>query len=241
VSLSDVFTPVVGGRISAEIVKQIVPIILSGRLQPGDRLPPERELSERFGVSRVTVRDALRVLEVMGLIEVRVGSAGGAFVTIPSPDIVGEGVWNLLVLRDLPPDQIAEARVVIELSVLPLILSRITDEEVAELRELSERSRELLEGGEYDTALSIEFHSKLASYARNEALTLMARSFAGPLSMAAVRAREQREDSQARTVAEHLALVEALEARDHGRARTVLREHLLRGREPSPDLLAATS
>ena len=63
---ADLFVPVAGGRISDAITLQIRSAILEGRVQPGDRLPNERELAERFGVSRVTVRDALRTLEAGG-------------------------------------------------------------------------------------------------------------------------------------------------------------------------------
>ncbi|HZU16950.1 MAG TPA: GntR family transcriptional regulator, partial [Candidatus Dormibacteraeota bacterium] len=71
------FTRVRPARVSNEVVAQIREAIFSGRYQPGDRLPTERELSRQFGVSRVTVRDALRALEAAGLIEVRVGGQGG--------------------------------------------------------------------------------------------------------------------------------------------------------------------
>ncbi|MDQ3342889.1 MAG: GntR family transcriptional regulator, partial [Actinomycetota bacterium] len=67
-----VFRPISPGRISELIVDQMRQLILGGELSTGDRLPPERELAERFGVSRVTVRDALRTLEAQGLLEIRV-------------------------------------------------------------------------------------------------------------------------------------------------------------------------
>src|SRR4051794_5198713 len=75
-----VFTPIRQSRASGEIVSQIERAIFAAELSAGDRLQSERELAEQFGVSRITVRDALRVLEARGLIRVKVGAMGGAFV-----------------------------------------------------------------------------------------------------------------------------------------------------------------
>src|SRR5437868_6146183 len=75
--VDSIFAPVAVARASSAIAEQIRTAILSGRLKAGDRLSPERELAEQFGVSRVTVRDALRSLEAMGLIAVKVGARGG--------------------------------------------------------------------------------------------------------------------------------------------------------------------
>ena len=72
------FTPIRQARASGEIVSQIEHAIFEGELKRGDRLESERELAERFGVSRITVRDALRVLEARGLVHVKVGASGGA-------------------------------------------------------------------------------------------------------------------------------------------------------------------
>src|ERR1700749_872486 len=94
----ELFSRVSVGRISEIIVEQIRLLMRQGQLKPGDRLPPERDLCERFGVSRVTVREALRMLESSGLVEIRVGASGGAFVTAPSSDRVGEGLADLLTL-----------------------------------------------------------------------------------------------------------------------------------------------
>src|ERR671928_1717465 len=95
------FSRVGNGRLSEEISERIRAAIVEGRLRPGDRLPPERELTERFGVSRVSVRDALRILEASGLIEIRVGARGGAFVTSPSSTRIGTGLADLISLSPL--------------------------------------------------------------------------------------------------------------------------------------------
>ncbi len=134
------FTPVTAGRISEEIVDQIKAAIFDGRLRRGDRLPSERDLTERFGVSRVTVRDALRILEASGLIEIRVGARGGAVVTAPGAARVGEGISNMLLLSALTPAEVTEARMVFELGTVALICERADDTDIAELTEICERS-----------------------------------------------------------------------------------------------------
>src|SRR5437868_14951823 len=78
-----IFAPVSVARASSAIAEQIRTAILTGRIKAGDRLSPERELAEQFGVSRVTVRDALRLLEAMGLVLGKVGASGGDFVMVP--------------------------------------------------------------------------------------------------------------------------------------------------------------
>lgn len=227
-SITEILQPLAGGRMSAEIVGQFLPLIRNGRLQPGDRLPPERVLSETFGVGRATVRDALRVLEVMGLVEIRLGSTGGAFVTVPSTDLVGEGILNMMLVRRIDPAQIAETRALLELAILDLALTRITDEEISQLREECRHSRELVEAGTYDTDRFRAFHTSLACATHNDAVALMAESFTGPLSLGNLRASEEAGESARRTVEEHDALVEAVERRDAATARKVLRDHLLR-------------
>src|SRR3954463_16655061 len=114
-----VFNPVTTGRVSAEIAERIKAAIRDGRLAPGDQLPPERDLTRQLGVSRVSVRDALRMLEANGLIEVRVGARGGAFVTAPAPSLVSEGFADMLRMADVSAADVTELRLVFELAMLP--------------------------------------------------------------------------------------------------------------------------
>jgi GntR family transcriptional repressor for pyruvate dehydrogenase complex len=86
----------------------------------GDRLPSERELGKRFGVSRVTVREALRALEANDLVTIRVG-AQGAFVTASTSERLGEGISDLLTLWVVTPAQVTEARQVLEEGIAPLV------------------------------------------------------------------------------------------------------------------------
>jgi DNA-binding FadR family transcriptional regulator len=177
----------------------------------------------------VTVRDALRALEAGGLVQIRVGATGGAFVTAPSAGVVGAGLSNLLMLSEIEPDEVAEARLIFELGTVTLAVERATDEDIAQLRELCDEGAEALAAGAYTSALSQAFHARLATAAQNHAVELMTASFAGPLSMHRVREREPADVSHARTVDEHRRIVDAIAARDGAAARDAMTEHLLRG------------
>lgn len=220
------FRPVSAGRISEEIVEQIKLAIRTGQLRPGDRLPPERDLAERFGVSRVSVRDALRILETSGLIEIRVGARGGAYVTAPPSALVGESIAHMLMLSALSPSEVAEARLVFELAIVPLVCERATDEDLALLTEICEESTRALARGDYPMELSARFHVALARGTHNFAIQLLIESFRGPLLMSLERAKEVVPTMGRSGVREHIALVAALRDRDVTRAREIMSRHL---------------
>ena len=147
-------------RLYQEIVDQIQQQVLSGALKPGDQIPAERDLAERFGVSRTAVREAIKSLTEKGLIEVFVGR--GTFVTNLSPDRVVESMT--LLLRN-EPDSVAnlqEARVLVEVPTARLAAMRRTNEHLERLRTICDEieqessiSPRLIDG---DT----EFHVQVA-------------------------------------------------------------------------------
>jgi GntR family transcriptional regulator, transcriptional repressor for pyruvate dehydrogenase complex len=104
------FVPAQRVRSFDHIVGQIRDAISSGGIQPGERLPSERDLGVAFGVSRTTLREALRALEAQGVIEIRTGSRGGAFVAEPSSDLVAGALGNLLRFRSATARELAEFR-----------------------------------------------------------------------------------------------------------------------------------
>ena len=222
------FAPVVVARASSAIAEQIRTAIVTGQIIPGERLPPERELAEQFGVSRVTVRDALRVLEAMGLIEVKVGARGGAFATVPSGSVMGQTISDMMMMSALTPEDIVEARLVVELGTVTLACTRATEEDLASLRELCERGREALAQKTYSRELSWDFHALLARASHNGAVSGLTQSFRSTLSMHPVRASEGARGSE-RTVDEHGRILEAVERGDAAAARSEMARHLLRG------------
>src|SRR4051794_8013837 len=181
------FAPITVARASSSIAEQIRGAIVGGKLAQGERMPPERELAEQFGVSRVTVRDALRALEAMGLIEVRVGARGGAFITVPSGSVVGQTMSDMMIMLAISPEDVVEARLIIELGTVTLACARATDADLARLREIDERAHEALADKTYTRELSWDFHAALAEAAHNGAVEGFTQSFRSSLSMHPIR------------------------------------------------------
>jgi DNA-binding FadR family transcriptional regulator len=222
------FSRVTVGRISEVIVDQIRLLMRQGQLKPGDRLPSERDLCERFGVSRVTVREALRMLESSGLVEIRVGAKGGAFVTAPSSNWVGEGLTDLLSLSVVSAADVTEVRLVLEVGIVPLVCERATDEDLAELTAICEQGAEALRAGTYSMDLSLEFHARVAKATHNPALEMLVESFRGPILMSLHEARQVAPEMGRVGTREHEKFIEAIRRRDADTATRIMREHLAR-------------
>ena len=225
---SDMFSPVMAGRVSELIVNQVKVLIRDGQLKPGDRLPSERELCQRFGVSRVTVREALRVLEAGGLAEIRVGARGGAFLTTPSAERLGEGLADLLTLAPVDAAQVTEARIIFELGIIPLAVERATTDDLVDLRQMVEAGRVALAEDRYTMDMSASFHIRVAECTHNPAIEMMVRSFHGAMLMSLHEAQLAAPLMGHLGTDEHFELVRAIERRDVNRATTVMRKHLKR-------------
>lgn len=223
---ADLFSAVSVGRVSQVIVEQIRALIRQGRLRPGDRLPSERDLCERFGVSRVTVREALRVLEAGGLIQVRVGARGGAFVTSPTNARLGEGLADLLQLSPLTAAEVTEARRVFELGIVPLVVERATEEDLVALERLCEEQQTALDEQRYTMEMSAEYHVRVAASTHNKAVEMIVHSFHGPLLMSLKEAQLAEPLMGHRGSHEHLDFVHAVRRRDVAEAESIMRTHI---------------
>lgn len=225
---SALYQAVSSSRMSEAIVDQIRTLIRTAQLRPGDRLPSERDLGERMGVSRVTVREALRVLEASGLIEIRVGARGGAFVTAPSSSRIGSGLADLISLSPLTAAEVTEARQIVELGIIPLVVERATDRDIDELRDMVRQHQHALKQGEYGMAMSAAFHVRVAACTHNTAIEMLVHSFHGPLLMSLREAQVAAPLMGHKGTTEHRDFVEALAARDADRAEQIMRTHLQR-------------
>jgi GntR family transcriptional regulator, transcriptional repressor for pyruvate dehydrogenase complex len=222
----DMFGKVSVGRISETIVEQVRQLMRQGQLRPGDRLPAERDLCEQFGVSRVTVREALRMLESSGLVDIRVGARGGAFVTAPSSGRIGDGLADMLSLSVISAANVTEVRLILEVGIVPLLCERATEEDLEDLERMCALSREALSRSGYSMDMSAEFHVRVARATHNPALALLVESFRGPILMSLEQARASAPEMGELGTEEHEQFVAAVRRRDPEQAMRIMREHL---------------
>jgi len=210
--------------VTEEAIQSIKEMIVSGELSAGDRLPPEKELSERLGLSRNSLREAVKALELIKVLDVRRGD--GTYVTSLEPHLLLDAMSFVVDLyRDHSVLEIFEVRRVLEPYAAGRAAERITDEQVAELRAMMETVAESANVEDL-VAHDIEFHRLVVQIGGNEYLS----SLLDGLSSATARARVWRgltqERSVARTLAEHSAIVDALANRDSEMARSWTTVHV---------------
>ncbi|ABE36676.1 bacterial regulatory s, gntR family protein [Paraburkholderia xenovorans LB400] len=169
------FGPVQSHRASDEIAQRIRLLVATKQLKTGDRLPPERELSGAFNVGRNTLREALRSLEIAGLIEMRKGGSGGAFITAGGSDAVVSSLLDLYHLGTITPTQLTEARLWIETIVVEVAAARLTEDDLAALEVNIEETQRAEDAGDFATraAVGLEFHLLLGKATKNPILAIM--------------------------------------------------------------------
>ncbi len=158
-------------RIFQDVVDQIQEAIFEGKLNPGDFLPPERELRETFNVSRGTLREALRVLEQKGLIEIRLGTGGGACVKEAGSEQLKETLEFMIRSGTLPLVDIGEFREGMEGKIASLAALRATEKDIKNMENLLKNALELARMGEVgwqDFLRADEaIHKEIANIAKN--------------------------------------------------------------------------
>jgi DNA-binding FadR family transcriptional regulator len=218
-----------------QIAGQLRDALIAGRLQAGDRLPPEPELAEEFGVSRATVREAIKILRAQGVLRTSRGARGGHFIVRPETDALARSVGETYGLwfdaGDVSIAEVDEAREVVERACVRLASERRTDDDLAAMRAaLTEAAAPRLALDRY-LALHVEFHRLIARAAGNRLLELpmTAIHIVRPRTNQLLR-RHHREV----VIEQHSALFEAFAARDAAAAEhafTAHVEHLARERQ----------
>ncbi|MFO7708045.1 MAG: FadR/GntR family transcriptional regulator [Desulfobacterales bacterium] len=170
------FIPVKQNRIADAIVSQLKAAILSGRYTPGERLPTERELTGQFQVSRVVVREALRELEITGLVKILQGPSGGAYVTDLSADHLESAFLDLFLYTKVSVAELIQARLLIECEIARLAAVHC-DAESLRLLQAAIDAEQTASGSHADFVSNrLRFHHHLAAMSGNRLLQAIASS-----------------------------------------------------------------
>lgn len=210
--------------VTDDAISTIKAMIVSGELKPGQRLPPEKELSETLGLSRNSLREAVKSLEIIRVLDVRRGD--GTYVTSLEPRLLLEAMAFVV---DLHQDQsiveIFDVRRVLEPHAAALAATRITDDELERLRR-SLDAVSLTTSVEELVAHDLEFHRLISEAGGNAYLASLLDSMSGETIRARIWRGITQEGSSARTLAEHAAILQALQNHDPEMTRAALTVHI---------------
>lgn len=194
-----------------EAIDKIKEMITSGELGPGDRLPKEADLAERLGLSRNSLREAVKALSMIRVLDVRQGD--GTYVTSLEPDLLLDALSFVVDFhRDDTVLQFLEVRRIMEPAATALATERMTDEEIGKLRGVLDRlgpepTIEAL------VANDLEFHRQIAAGSGNAVLCSLIDGLSGPTTRARIWRGLTQEGAAARTREQHQAIVDAIASR----------------------------
>lgn len=210
--------------VTDEAILRIKEMLLAGDLRPGDRLPPEKELSEKLGLSRNSLREAVKALELINVLDVRRGD--GTYVTSLEPRLLLEAIGFVVDLHtDASVLKLFEVRRILEPAAAALATRNAGEDDIARLRRMVD---EVDPGTSVEELVShdIEFHGLIGELSQNAYLS----SILDNLSSSTLRARIWRgltqENAVARTLAEHAAIVDAMADGDPDLARSLVTVHI---------------
>jgi GntR family transcriptional repressor for pyruvate dehydrogenase complex len=210
-------------RVYRAIVDQIREQIATGRIKPGDRLPPERELAELFKASRNSVRDAIRVLEQMGMIDSRQGD--GTYIRSATADEVTAPLALCLLQSRTQMRELWEVRRVVEPALAEAAADRITPGELDDLEAILDVQRGKVEAGELALEEDAAFHYGIAEAAGNGVMLQVMDTLVDLLRQSRERSLQQG-DRPVYSHAGHVRILAALRHRDRAAARTEMLHHL---------------
>ena len=209
-----------------QVVSDIRQRIESGQLKPGDRLPPERELAAQLGIGRSALREALRVLEAGGLLVLKKGKTGGAFISTGNASVVSDSMFDMFRLSSVSVEQAFEVRAWIQTGLVRAACQRATPEQIARLRENVLATKQLHEAGDVEQRrlVGVRFHNILAESTHNPVAVMTVRALTDTLTSLSTDLGSYPGPSFYK---DRLRFVDALEKRDEAAAQEAM-AHILK-------------
>jgi GntR family transcriptional regulator, transcriptional repressor for pyruvate dehydrogenase complex len=210
--------------LSAQVVAQVRDALFAKRLKPGDFLGTEKDLAARFSASRIVARDALRTLEALGIVEIRMGKGGGARIAHGNPRLFAEALAVQLDLTGVSAAEIMDAQRAIETLGAELAAENATAEDIAKLRRLLHEAEAAIADLDEFTRLSRDFHLAVAGASHNRVLIVQLMSLE---HVSWPRRNVTATPKLARHILEiHAKLADLIELHDPSGARTLMDDHV---------------
>jgi DNA-binding FadR family transcriptional regulator len=228
---SPLIAPVVVTKAADVLATRLRDLIVSGQLAPGDFLPTERELVVQTGLSRTSVRDALRVLESEGLITTKVGRTGGSIVTLPGRESVSRSVELFVRTHGLRLESLLECRVAVEPMLARLAAERRTPEQLAEIERLHEAFAAAIDDVPAYKRLNLDWHLAVARAAGNEPLIALMEAISTPIRDASDYQHVTTPELRAAAIKAHSGIVRAIREGDGETAFKRMERHVSAYRE----------
>jgi len=172
----NLFTPIESKRTFEEISSKVKALIFEGTLKPGDRLPSEQELAKQFGVGRQSVREALRLLELSGLVSIQKGYGGGPIVK----DTISTRIRNLYLdafrMEKITVEEFTSARLVIEKAILNEVIDKADESDIKCIQTNLAEAQELIANKKLATDENFDFHALLAKASKNRVFIILEKS-----------------------------------------------------------------
>lgn len=220
------FSPIKNTKVYEQVIYQIKDMIDKGILKKGDKLPSERDLVEQLQVSRTSIREALRSLEVIGLIECRQGE--GNYIKSNFEDNLFEPLSIMFMLEESNSDEICELRKIMEVEASGLAAKRITDEQLNELKEITQS---FINCNDEDMCAEIDkkFHYKIAECSGNILIFNILRTVSNLIDHFIKDARKlilAQQENKEILFLQHQAIYLSMEKHSSQDVRKAMREHL---------------
>lgn len=214
------------GRVSAAIAQRIQKAISQGKLVPGEKLPAERDLAQRLKASRVSIREAYRSLEELGLILVKRGAEGGAFIAQVDHQPVSRSLSLILRLGRTSHEELTEARLLLEPPIARLAARRASPEDIERLADLLKKQEQAMKGNGNPRRYDLQFHRLVAQCAKNLPLLIVMNSLAD-LALEAISHIDLTRDVRRHVLHFHGRILDAIRRRDEDTAYEVMLGHVL--------------
>lgn len=208
--------------LSEQVAVQIADMIASRKWKPGDPIPSEADLCRAFGISRPTVREALKALDFVGLVQMRTGHR--TYVSDGPAKFVDRLCTHGLLNSQEDVEDLTMSRLVLEGELAALCAQRVTDEELQNLEALVEQIGRST-NDEESLELDLQFHLAIATYSRSKILAQFLRAIRG-LLQEVIRKSANLPSDRELTYGQHKNILQALKERSSRKARSAMREHL---------------